>query len=279
MQDRSLSECAILFGIPTDSSQFEERAQVSDYMRKLLRGRDLNAAWHADYENVALAAQRLIATAYRVGARVFERATPVHLADATRNCRVVILFAHWRGAKIEASDFLTEPEVLSQKLRRHPSFSTLYSIDTPGIVDALNSAIEGMQMLEGLPPAVQATAKRSRSIGQTLCRDLLDEYLGDLLVPGNCLELFSGLCTLDEVDRAVSAEFDGELDLALCHSEALAVFLDLRRGDRLRHLYWPRLLHPLPQLLKVTAVLELLAAEGGSYIEKRLLLEEGEMHG
>jgi hypothetical protein len=88
--------------------------------------------------------------------------------------------------------------------------------------------------------------------------------------------LFSGLCTPDEVDRAIFAEFDGELDLALCHSEALATFLDLRRGDRLRHLHWPTLLHPVPQLLKVTATLERLATEGGSYIEKRLLLEEAE---
>jgi hypothetical protein len=277
-RDRSLGECAVLFAIPTDRSQFDAQAQVSDYVRKLARGRDLDTAWRSDYENVAVAAKFLITTAHRVGARVYERATPVHLADATRSCRAVILFAHWRGAKIDASDLLAEPEILSQKLRQHPYFRDTYASDTHGIVDILNGAIEKMQLLDELPSAVVEAVKRSRSIGQTLCRDLIDEYLRGLLAPGNRLEFFSGLCTLDEVDRAVSAEFHGELDLALCHSEALATFLDLRHGDQMRHLYWPCLIHPVPQLLKVTTTLELLAAEGGSYIEKRLSLEEAETY-
>lgn len=103
-----------------------------------------------------------------------------------------------------------------------------------------------------LPTAVASAARRSRSIGRTLCRDMLDEYLCGFLAPGNRLEFFSGLCTPAEVDRAISAQFRGELDLALCHSEALATFLDLSRGDQLRHLHWPSLLHPVPQFLKVT---------------------------
>src|SRR5262249_9420346 len=152
-----------------------------------------------------------------------------------------------------------------------------YASGKQGVVDILNSAIEDMRLLDSLPKTIIAVARRSRSIAQTVCRDLLDEYLNGLLVPGNRLELFSDLCTPAEIDRAIFAEFYGELDLALCHSEALATFLDLRRGDRLRHLHWPSLVHPAPQLLKVSATLELLAEHGGSYIEKRLLLEEAEM--
>lgn len=278
MQGQPLSECAILFAIPTDRSQFNAQVQVSDYVRKLLRGRESETAWRADYENVALTAQRLIDTAHHLGARVHEQATLAHLRDATVGCKVVVLFAHWRGAKIDRNDLLADPEVLWQKLRKHPCFRDSYAGDTLGVVDALNKAIETLLLLDELPPAVAAAAGHSRSIGQALCRDLLDEYLDGVLAPGNRLELSSGLCTLGDIDRAISAEFKGELDLALCHSEVVATFLDLRRGDRLRHLYWPNLLHPVPQLLKVAATMELLAKEGGSYIEKRLLLEEAEAY-
>jgi len=276
--DQPLKTCAVLFAIPTTQSQFDEQAQISDYVRKMVRGQDKNAAWYADYENVAAAAQDLITTAQRFGARVYESATLADLADATRNCHTVILFAHWRGAKVVDSDILADAEVLSHKLRQHPCFQGSHASDRPTLIDILNGAIEDMRLLDQLPSAVAAAAKRSRSIGQTLCRDLLDEYLHGLLAPGNRLELYSGLCTLDEVDRAVSGTFHGELDLALCHSEVLATFLDLRRGDQLRHLYWPSLLHPTPQLLKVRAALELLAGEGGSYIDKRLSLEEAERY-
>jgi hypothetical protein len=242
----------------------------------LSAGREPEIAWQTDYQSVAGAAQHLIATARRLGARVYERATPEHLRDATHSCGTVVLFAHWRGAKIDASDLLAEPHIIWLKLRQHPYFSNLHSKRLDDIVDALNGAVENMRLLDELPTSVAVAASHSRSIGQTLCRDLLDEYMGDPLAPGNRLEFFNGLCTPDEVDRTMWSGFDGELDLAICHSEALATFLDIRRGDRFRHLHWPTVLHPLPQLLKVAATLELVAAEGGSYIDKRLLLEEAE---
>src|ERR1700723_1217172 len=279
MEKSLLNQCAILIAIPPDRSQFEVPGRLSDYVRKPLRGRDANIAWRDDYESVACAAQCLIATARRLGVRVYERATLVDLAEASRDCSVVILFAHWRGAKIDASDLSARPEVVSAKLRQHPCFRDSCFEDTNSLVDAMNGTIEDMRLLSELPPSIALTARRSRSIGQTLCRDLLDEYLDGLLTPGNRLEMFDELCSPDQVDRALSADFHGELDLSLCHSEALAVFLDLRRGDRFRHLHWPVLLHPVPQLIKVAAALELFDSEGGSYITKRLSLEEAETSG
>jgi hypothetical protein len=277
MQGLPLSECAILFAIPTNRRQFDAQVQTSDYIRKLLRGREVETAWSADYEGVAVTAQRLIDTAHRLGARVHEQATLADLRNATLDSKVVVLFAHWRGAKIDRDDLLAKPEVFWEKLRKHPRFRDSYAGDVLSVVDALNKAIEETRLLDELPPVLAAAARRSRSIGQTLCRDLLDEYLDGMLRPGNRLELSGALCTLGAIDEAIFAEFEGELDLALCHSEVVATFLDIRRGDRLRHLYWPSLLHPVPQLLKVAATLELLAKEGGGYIEKRLLLEEAEL--
>jgi len=197
-----------------------------------LRGREIEEAWHADYENVASAAQNLISTAQRVGALLWECATLLDLTEATRRCRTVVLFAHWSGAQFAPGDLLAEPGVLSQRLAQHACFRGLCASDTRGIVDLLNGAIEDMRLLHELPASVSVSARRSRSIGQTLSRDLLDEYLRGLVAPGNRLELFGGLYTPDDVEQAVAADFQGDLDLALCHSEALGTFLDLRRGDK-----------------------------------------------
>jgi hypothetical protein len=74
-----------------------------------LRGREIEEAWHADYENVASAAQNLISTAQRVGALLWECATLLDLTEATRRCRTVVLFAHWSGAQFAPGDLLAEP--------------------------------------------------------------------------------------------------------------------------------------------------------------------------
>jgi hypothetical protein len=276
IEEHPLSACAVLFAIPTDRPQFDAQAKTSDYLRKLLRGRISEIAWREDYENVAAAAQGLINTAHEFGVRVYERANKIDLDNATRSCRVVILFAHWRGAKVEASDLLAEPELILASLKRHECFRGARTNNTAGIVDMLNGAISDMRLLDDLPATLAVAARRSRSIGQTLCRDLIDEYLSGSIVPGNRLELFNELCTPDEVEQAIFVDFNGELDLALCHSEALATFIDIRRANRVRHLHWPNLVHPGPQLLKVTATLKRLAAEGGDYIDKRLSIEEAE---
>src|SRR5215467_10583044 len=172
MQGLRLSECAILFAIPTNRRQFDAQVQASDYIRKLLRGREVETAWSADYEGVAVTAQQLIDTAHRLGARVHEQATLADLRNATLDSKVVVLFAHWRGAKIDRDDLFAKPEVLWEKLRKHPRFRDSYAGDDLSVVDALNKAIEETRLLDELPPVLAAAARRSRSIGQTLCRDL-----------------------------------------------------------------------------------------------------------
>lgn len=68
-----------------------------------------------------------------------------------------------------------------------------------------------------------------------------------------------------------------ELDLALCRSVSLAALLDLRRNNRIPNLYWDCQVDAAPQLRKIALTLEMMAENGGGYIETRLTVEEAEL--
>ena len=277
----SVSKCALLFGIPITREGFERSAKLgaqSDYMTGMLRGMNPALVWVEEYERVARAAQQLVSTARDLGARVYETATLSDFAAATNCFQYVVLFAHWRGAMFRQSDITGDIAAIFERMDQARLLSNIRSKrrDPDALVDALNEAIAEMTVLDQLPGAIAETGRRTRALGQTLCRDLLDELLFGLTLPGNRIELFDGPHDLNEMESALWISFSGELDLALCNSVALATFLDLRRQNTVRHLHWPDLLSPLPQFLKVRKTLELMAAYGGGYIDTRLRVEEAE---
>jgi len=277
----SAGGCAILFGIPVNREEFDCVARLSsrsDYMTGMLGGNDPASVWASDYQQVAGAAQQMIKTASELGTGIYQRAMIRDLADATARFQTIVLFAHWRGAMLRPRDLFGEIAAVINRMERHPVLQRVKPAcrDLKGLVDALNEAIEEVTLLDSLPGSLGQAGRRSRTVGQTLCRDLIDEGLSGLVAPGNRVELFDGLHAPAEMETALYSGFSGEIDLALCNSEALATFLDLRRRNIIQHIHWPVVLHPLPQLLKVEKTLQLMARYGGDYIQTRLSLEEAE---
>jgi hypothetical protein len=276
-----IQTCAVLFGIPVNREEFDFKAEPgsgSDYLTGMLRGDDPGSVWASEYESVAVAAQQLVDTAHRLGVHTYMGATLKDFSEATAHAQCVVLFAHWRGAMFKSSDLVGDVDAILERMEQQPTLRKAKPRrhERDAIVDALNAAIEGLALLETLPKLLAEAGRRTKAIGQTLCRDVIDEVLSGLGAPGNRVELFDGLHTLGDMDHALCREFSGELDMALCNSEAWATFVDIRRGDKVRHLHWPFVLHPLPQLLKVEKTLELMAVNSTHYIETRLGLEETE---
>jgi len=276
-----VAKCAILFAAPVSWEEFERAAAPaagSDYLAGMLRERDAASTWAIDYEPVALAAQRLMKTAAELGAFVRAAATLENFAEATARYDVVVVLAHWRGAIFRSSDFSGGVDAIRARMQRSAVLRNVKTADSgaQALADALNAAIGSGVLLDGLPEDLAGMAKRSRVIGQTLSRDLVEEELSGLVMPGNQLELADGLRSPAEIEDAIAIGFCGVLDLAMCNSEALGTYLDLARGNVIRHVHWPDYLHPLPPLLKVEKTLQLMAAWGGDYIETRLGLEEEE---
>jgi hypothetical protein len=276
-----MAQCAVLFAIPVNWEEYDclaRQGSRSDYISGMLAGHDPASIWASDYRHVASAAQGLINTAQDVKAGICQKAALKDFFDATTRFQTVVLFAHWRGAMFRPSDLFGDLGDILYRMHRHPLLRRvqLKRRDEEAVVDALNELVEDLTLLDALPRSLAEAGRRSHTVGQTLCRDLIDEALSGVVIPGNRVELIDGLHTPADVEGALPGGFSGALDLALCNSEALATYIDLRRGNRVQHLHWPAVLSPIPQLLKVQKTLQLMATFGGTYIDTRLSLEEAE---
>jgi hypothetical protein len=276
---QALKDCTLLFATPVSREEFEracERIPRSDYVAHVV-GDNPEEAWNSSYANVVRAAQELIATAGALGAVIHREARLQDFAQATANATVVILLAHFRGFDFAEEDLIASREDLIRAIetRAHPVLSYFRPrLSQPeSWVDVLNEAVMNRDLLSYLPSPLRDSGELSVAIGRVLCRDLLDEALQGLVKTGNQVDLVDGLYTLGAMEAAIAQGFSGELDLALCNSEALGTYIDLSRGNQVHHLHWPDLIDPVPQLLLIAETLRRLSRSGGSYITARLNLE------
>lgn len=272
---------AILFAIPVNKEEFDQvvaRTPRSDYLTGMLLSASPEQIWASDYQSISRAALALISTAHKLGVAVYQRATLHDFSVATSNFSTIILFTHWRGAIVRPTDFLVGFPAVNAQMSRSPALQHVRIVvsEIAAVVTALNAEIESLNSLNVLPKSLADAGRRTKSIGQTLCRDLIDESLLGMIVPGNRVEFFDGLYTPAQVEAALSAGFSGQIDFALCNSAALATFIDLRRHNAVRHLHWPTVIDPRPQLIKVEKTLNLMNEYGGDYAKTRLFVEESE---
>jgi hypothetical protein len=269
-----LASYAILFGTPLTRAEFDARMAAippSDYLGNLqARSAD---PWNYNQKN-ADAGSQLLEGAKCQGARVYPGATLDHLREATAICSTVILLAHWRGASFRARDLLVAPARFVEFIETSsdPVLRELRGLppDPVEIEARLNAAISGNTLLKFLPTGIGDPSTLAATLRLALLRDLLDEVLEEKIAPGNRLELFDGLHSVDIVEDAIDSRFHGLLDLSMCHSNVLAVFIDRRRQGRITSFHWPVPIAPGPQYVMILNTLQELARYGGSYLDLRM---------
>jgi len=277
----SAPRCSILFALPIDRSQFDAVARgdrLTDYGVHLLRGEDANAVWDRRYARVAAAATQLRHEALAFGAQLFPMATLRDLTHASASSDAVVLLAHWRGWLVSPHDFRADASAVIDRLGRVGlgdvlRRSTRRRPDVADIAADLNLALEQSTLLERCAPDLALGVPDSR-LRTALGRDLIDERLGPLIVPGNRVELYDGRYTPGEIERALSIDFSGDLDLSTCSSFALATVISMRRGTRLSLVHTTDVIEPIACCIQITAALRYLAAHGGRYASARLAVQE-----
>jgi hypothetical protein len=282
--------CALLFGLPTSRTYFEAGARgdaLFDYMKLTLRDGGPEDVWNARYQRTVAAAQSLIEVATELAVAVYPAATLADFAAASRRHRVLVVLAHWKGAEVCSWDLRGEPATMSTLIERSPDpvLQAINPVVSRGgavqvaeeLVAAFNVAIDSGRLLSLLPRDLGDSVRNLALLSQALGRDLIDEALGDLIVPGNRLELFDGLHTPHAIESALDAAFQGEIDLSACKSEPLATYLKRRRGDRLHVLFTTELLDPLSCYIVIEHALKQWAmardSVGASFISARLEIE------
>ena len=274
--ENALADVALVFATPTSRFDYDEIFDgkvLADY-RTTFGSQSRDSLWSVRFERIVDYAQTLASLAREHGASVYTRAGKADLQHATANCRVVVFVAHWRGAVVGKADVLAAPELLARatELAAHPVLRTLASASNiRTLLSEMNAFVERGDVIQHLPPDIAAVARTSRPVAFTLARDVLDGAFEGLLRPGNRVEMFDGLHTAGDIEAAIAPDFSGELDLTMCNSVVLATLLDIRRGDTIRHVHWPKLVDPLPQYVMIADALRCrVASTRESYIAIRL---------
>jgi hypothetical protein len=309
LRDR-VSKTSLLVGVPVAYAEFLSRVSGSDWLSKFndpglgekKRRESLFARWQSEYSvHVAEPLQDLIQTASELGMIVRTGATLESIREVTDACRVVVLYAHWKGPEIVGDDFVAPIDVrqfarraaadqtplgawlrprlthlcvdgnVSHMIRRSIWDWFTSKSPSPSIRDVLSDAMsraadDDWSTSDGvdcvLESEVTSLARR---------RDELDHLFRDLLRPGNRLELFDGLHSKEEVDSALSQSFDGVLDLTTCTSTVLADFLGRQRYQRVRTVQFPAVQEPRWAARCLQLTLRLFAEQDVPYQEARAL--------
>jgi len=279
---RERAAIALLVGIPTSFAEFAERVYTSDYLSKFRPIPDdmeaitqLQTAWSERYAPmVANPIEDLLLAAEASGVRCIRRATLKDVHVATSSVDAVVLMSHWKGARLVYEDLAPNcsTEVVLERVRSAegllPSWLLRQDREAANLVSLLNGAItmgwEGEADLEFVDGrcAIALTLEERR-------RRELEHLLEGLLAPGSRLELFDGMHTKDEFERAIALDFRGHLDLTTCNSTVLANHLRHARGGRLRLVEFPEQQEFLWHAQCLTSTIDLVLSHGMDYFSAR----------
>lgn len=298
----------ILIAVPLNFTEFSLRVCISDWLAKFHQPHltpaeqqdALRISWEEEYHpQVASPFQDLIQQARRLGVEVLTRATIADIGKASAaDKEVIIIFSHWKGPEILAADLR---ENLDRKALEHlvgcqeGALARRIQVEL-GKLDAPSKQALSMRMLHWFcsrisrsPRSIQdilsaATSEtlaekaeaideivESRSISQARCRDSLDLLLNGFITPGNRLELFDGMFSKEAVDRAISKDFKGVLDLTMCASTYLSDYISARRRQDIRTVQFPTVQKFAWAARCVGVTLEIAVREELSYQKARLL--------
>jgi len=280
VRDHCLDHVALLFAIPTSQADFEDMAAgrvLPDYRSVVLESG--LAAARRRYVRVIEQAQALAQAAEACGAKIYFRADSAALAEATRWAKVVVLMSHWRGAIVSIEDLTGDLADFRARAEGRPAQDPIASLarsaSKADLVDRMNALLESIDVLQSHAPGLIGSVPEA--LHMTLTRDLFDGIFAGLMAVGNQVELFGELLSPADFEAAIDPAFQGELDLAMCTSSAATAVIDVLRAGRIRHMHWPTLVDPLPQLLLIKETLLRLCRSKeptSSYLGLRLALME-----
>lgn len=232
------SECCLALALPM--SRAELLADIgapcpSDFARGIGQLREHTGLDRTayDYEEQMKVCRRVVAEAERHGVHVVRRAALSDLRELTGRFHVVSVVAHAPSHGVSPTDIL-EPATLVHtllsgtqddhaRLREHLSSRGIaLRAEAPPPVELLAEALDAA--LWTRDPSAERTPYQ-------MDRTRMEDMLSPSLRPAPVLELSDGLHCLGPVREAISAGFDGVLDLSACTSVVLAEALKRTRNE------------------------------------------------
>lgn len=237
----SPSDCALALAIPMSRAEFvadSGEAAPKDLAKSLGKGLQPEWAFANRYEPLLGLVLDLVAEMQQRGVSVYHRTTLQDIPAILKAHRVVTLVAHWRFTKLAAGDILDWPGFRSELARSRASMDadessldedpiarqllyvpTVTEANGPAdLADALNSLLEPALAHYHWLSSRERSADPAAMPVAGLTRVHLEERFPRCIAPGKCLELADRLCTVWEFIEQIPCDFDGILDLTVCHS-------------------------------------------------------------
>ena len=243
----SLSNCALIMGLPGNREAFCRKDPASDYAMTMFRTEPADA-WKRVYAKCARMAADLVVVARRLGVKVYEDGDLSVLREATETCDVVIVFGHSRSTLLTQRDFRSvggsdRTAAAIERLGRAdipfaPQLNCFADIAQKDLIEALNAAIKSGLPFLNLPVEHRPPTGGNKVVERMLSREMIDTALADLVISGGQVELFGRLYGVDQVVEALAPTFSGELALFVCHSTGVATAIEATFKLRIRLASW-----------------------------------------
>lgn len=296
-------DIALLIGVPTDFEVFCQSVPKSNWLAKYDRHdldrenwrEEMLRLWTEEYKpDVADPIGELEEFAQKHSFEVRNNATIGDLRACSEVYELIVVFAHWKGSEIEPQDLVApdRPErylecvaeddsALGEWLK--PKLENMIEQESgheTGFFRSLGNSMLGRKRIESVHELLSAyislPLEEEMPSGITIIKEAeitcrarrrgrLDAIFGNLLRPGNRLELDDGLHSKEEIAAAISSKFRGTLDLTTCTSTILADYLGGITNQRFRIIQFPTVQQFAWCAECVTIALELVVQAGMPY--------------
>jgi hypothetical protein len=296
----------ILLAVPCDFDEFASRVGESDWLAKYRQHDDdptkataaLRHWWDVEVQPmVAAPVVQLIASALELGVHVVRRATLADVRAATATSDVVVVFAHWKGYEFVADDLALQatPLAFMQRAAQSPTplgrwlegrlaaltgasppitrpldrMRALFRPQPPAtLVELLGEALD-VPLGDHRPDGVVDGILETPVIRLSRRRAEIDRVFNGLVQPGNRLELFDGMHSMEDLAAAIAPTFHGWLDLTTCTSVVLADHLLRAHRNAFRIVQFEKVQEPLWHAYCIRIALRLSARTEMNYAVAR----------
>ncbi|HKV91283.1 MAG TPA: hypothetical protein VJW20_01910 [Candidatus Angelobacter sp.] len=229
-------DCALLIAVPVTREKFLadlEPGHDGDFIQAFCRKQRLgpDGLWSA-YEPVASLTLDVGSEAHRRGVTVMYDATLSEFAERIPRAKVITLVAHWRSAWFREREFKNAGNLKDCQLQQlEQATHVSWLLPAAELARRLNDFL-----LEGMEPAAKdalmaqaqsseepdgetrwgALTRGIRAIHQK--RLALEKLAPGFFNGGSAVEFADRMCSVEEVVRAVPADFSGVMDLTICNS-------------------------------------------------------------
>jgi hypothetical protein len=260
----SPSNCALAIALPLTKEEFladlrpEASKDYASYYCSLMgvkRGHE--ALWTVYRDNISTLIEGVAAEVESLGVKVVRQVKLADMPSLLSDRDVVSLVSHWRGADVEAQDFVDFPcfvnklstscddvivyvrqKLSSSVMARARQFKATSGNDFLAfrneLIDELNGLLESENL--GRRPGFDISETEQRlhvEQRKYLNRMTLDAAFAGDLNKGNRMEFFDGLQPAEAIRERIPDSFAGLLDLIVCNSVLPAEVIKLMKRNGL----------------------------------------------